>query len=55
MASNTNASEKKRKRNHKNMGRKRKNKLGKRSTVSSTELFAVLGEPGRPAPVSTTK
>lgn len=53
MASNTSASENKRKRNHKNMGRKRKNKLGKRSTVSATELFAALGEPGKPAPKAT--
>jgi hypothetical protein len=50
MASNTAASENKRKRNHKNMGRKRKNKLARRSTVSATELFAALGEPGKPAP-----
>ena len=32
------------------MGRKRKNKLARRSTVSATELFAALGEPGKPAP-----
>ena len=50
MASNTSASENKRKRSHKNMGRKRKNKLGRKSTASSAELFAVLGEPGKPAP-----
>jgi hypothetical protein len=50
MASNTAASENKRARNHKNMGRKRKNKLARRSTVSAVELFAVLGEPGQPAP-----
>lgn len=53
MASNTAASENKRKRNHKNMGRKRKNKLGRASTKSSADLFAVLGEPGKPAPTST--
>lgn len=52
MASNTSASENKRKRNHKNMGRKRKNKLGKKSTLSSADLFAALGEPGKPAPVA---
>lgn len=55
MASNTSASENKRKRNHKNMGRKRKNKLARRSTVSAVELFAVLGEPGKPAPKTATK
>lgn len=50
MASNTAASENKRKRSHKNMGRKRKNKLARRSTLSATELFASLGAPGQPAP-----
>ncbi len=58
MASNTAASENKRKRNHKNMGRKRKSRLGRRSTVSMTELFAGFGEPGKPAPgltISPTK
>lgn len=52
MASNTAASENKRKRNHKNMGRKRKNKLARASTKSAAALFAVLGEPGKPAPVA---
>jgi hypothetical protein len=50
MASNTKASETKRKRNHKNMGRKRKNRQGRRSTPSATELFAGMGDPGQPAP-----
>jgi hypothetical protein len=50
MASNTKASETKRKRSHKNMGRKRKNRLGRKSTVSMTDLFAACGEPGQPAP-----
>lgn len=50
MASNTAASENKRKRSHKNMGRKRKNRLGRKSTASSKDLFAALGEPGKPAP-----
>lgn len=50
MASNTAASENKRKRSHKNMGRKRKNRLARRSTVSNTDLFAACGEPGQPAP-----
>ena len=52
MASNTAASENKRKRSHKNMGRKRKNRLGRKSTPSMTELFAGLGEPGQPAPAA---
>ena len=42
MASNTKASENKRKRRHKNMGRKRKNQESKKSTPSATELFAAL-------------
>lgn len=50
MASNTAASENKRKRSHKNMGRRRKNTLGRKSTPSTVELFAALGEPGQPAP-----
>jgi hypothetical protein len=55
MASNTAASENKRKRNHKNMGRKRKNRLGRKSTVSAKDLFAALGEPGQPAPAASLK
>ena len=50
MASNTAASENRRKRRHKNMGRKRKNQEARKSTLSNTELFAGLGEPGQPAP-----
>jgi hypothetical protein len=50
MASNTAASERKRKRRHKNMGRRRKNGQARKSTKSATELFAALGEPGAPAP-----
>ncbi|HVV87563.1 MAG TPA: hypothetical protein VHE35_31195 [Kofleriaceae bacterium] len=52
MASNTAASENKRKRSHKNMGRRRKNVTGRKSTKSAAELFAALGEPGKPAPVA---
>ncbi len=48
MASNTAASENKRKRSHKNMGRKRKNRLGRKSTLSMTDLFAGMGAPGQP-------
>ncbi len=50
MASNTNASEKRRARRHKNMGRRRKNTNGRKSTLSMTELFAACGEPGKPMP-----
>ncbi len=50
MASNTMATWNKRKRTHKNIGRKRKNKEARHSTPSATELFAALGEPGQPAP-----
>jgi hypothetical protein len=53
MASNTKASENKRKRNHKNMGRKRKNRLARRSTPTAAELFAGMGDPGQPAPKAT--
>ena len=50
MASNTMATWHKRTRAHKNAGRKRKNTLAKHSTPSYDELFAGLGEPGKPAP-----
>lgn len=50
MASNTKASENRRKRSHLNMGRKRKNRLARKSTPSAAELFAACGEPGKPAP-----
>ena len=54
MASNTKSSENKRKRSHLNMGRKRKNRLGRKSTPSAAELFAGFGEPGKPAPKPAT-
>ncbi len=50
MASNTRASELKRARSHKNMGRKRKAVESRKSTPSASELFAGFGEPGQPAP-----
>lgn len=50
MASNTMATWNRRKRKHKNNGRKRKNAESRHSTPSATELFAALGEPGKPAP-----
>jgi hypothetical protein len=48
MASNTMATWHKRTRTHKNMGRKRKNHDARHSTPSYSELFAGLGEPGKP-------
>jgi hypothetical protein len=50
MPSNTAVSEARRKRNHIKMGQRRKKRESKRSTQSSTELFAGFGEPGQPAP-----
>lgn len=50
MASRTAATRVKRKNKHEKAGRRRKNKLAKKSTQSATELFAALGAPGQPAP-----
>ena len=50
MASNTAATSVKRKNKHQKAGRRRKNKLAKKSTASNVELFAALGEPGKPTP-----
>jgi hypothetical protein len=55
MASNTMATWHKRTRTHKNMGRKRKNKDARKSTLLATELFAGMGEPGKPAPAGAVK
>jgi hypothetical protein len=44
MASNTRSTWKRRVRKHVNMGKKRKAKESKRSTLSAAELFAVLGD-----------
>ncbi len=52
MASNTDILKTKRKRRHKNAGRKRKIQAAKASTLSCAELFAACGEPGKPAPKS---
>lgn len=52
MASNTMATWNRRKRKHKNNGRKRKNQEARHSTPSAAELFAALGEPGKPAPAT---
>jgi hypothetical protein len=50
MASNTKATTVKRKNKQEKAGRRRKNKQAKKSTASKVELFAALGEPGKPAP-----
>jgi hypothetical protein len=55
MASNTAVSSRRRCRNHKKMGADRKRKESTRSTLSAAELFAALGEPGKPAPKAAKK
>jgi hypothetical protein len=50
MASRTAATRVKRKNKHEKAGRRRKNRLARKSTHSADELFAGLGEPGKPAP-----
>lgn len=52
MASNSRQTWKKRTRRHSKMGRKRKNVESRRSTPSEGDLFAGMGEPGKPAPKS---
>ena len=50
MASRTAATRVKRKNKHEKAGRRRKNRLAKKSTQKASELFASLGDPGKPAP-----
>jgi len=50
MASRTAATRVKRKNKHEKAGRRRKNRLARKSTKSAEELFAALGQPGQPAP-----
>jgi hypothetical protein len=50
VASNTKQTQTRRANRHKNLGKRRKAKEGRRSTVSDQELFAGCGEPGQPAP-----
>jgi len=50
MASDTDIVRRKRKRRQKNAGHQRKIKQSRQSTLSYSELFAKLGEPGEPAP-----
>lgn len=52
MASHTAATSVKRKNKVKAAGRARKNAQARKSTPSTKELFAALGEPGKPAPKS---
>jgi len=49
MASNTRKTWKRRVRRHVNLGKKRKAQESRRSTPPAAELFAGLGEPGKPA------
>ena len=55
MASNTMATWHKRVNKKQKAGRKRKNAEAKKSTPSYSELFAGMGEPGKPAPKSAAK
>jgi hypothetical protein len=55
MASNSRQTWKKRTRRHANAGHKRKAKESRHSTQSEAELFAGMGEPGKPAPKAATK
>ena len=55
MASNTMATWHRRSRKHSNLGRKRKTVQARHSTPSEEELFAGMGEPGKPAPKPTVK
>jgi hypothetical protein len=52
MASNTRETWKRRLRRKHSAGRKRKNQESRKSTLSTTELFAALGKPGETAPKS---
>jgi hypothetical protein len=55
MASRTKKTENRRRRRHRNAGRARKNQQAVRSTLSAEELFAALGEPGKPAPTAQNR
>ena len=50
MSSNTAKTWVRRDRRHVKMGRLRKRVESRKSTPSAVELFAALGEPGKPAP-----
>lgn len=55
MASATARSEARRERKHEKAGARRKKRLSKKSTLSTVELFAGLGEPGKAAPSAKAK
>jgi hypothetical protein len=55
MASNTAVTSRRRVRNHQKAGRARKLQESRRSTLTAVELFAALGEPGKPAPKADKK
>ncbi|HNN90755.1 MAG TPA: hypothetical protein PKI03_00740 [Pseudomonadota bacterium] len=55
MASNTAVTSRRRVRNHQKAGRIRKRQESVRSTLTAAELFASLGEPGKPAPKADKK
>jgi hypothetical protein len=52
MASSTKKTWNRRERHHSNMGRRRKAKQSRHSTLSVEEMFAACGEPGKPAPAA---
>ena len=52
MASRTKKTWSRRERRRANAGHKRKARAARKSTLSETELFAALGEPGKPAPAA---
>jgi hypothetical protein len=54
MASFTQQTKRKRAGRRKKAGRARKRKQAQRSTLSAAELFAGMGEPGKPAPAKKT-
>jgi hypothetical protein len=55
MASNSRETWKRRLQRHAKAGRKRKNKESRCSTPSEADLFAGMGEPGKPAPKTAAK
>ena len=55
MASFAQRTKRKRARRQKNAGHDRKIKLSRKSTPTAVELFASLGEPGKPAPTSAPR
>jgi hypothetical protein len=54
MASNSRMTQNRRRIKKGNLGRKRKNQMARKSTLSKVELFAGMGDPGKPAPKSAS-